>query len=211
MKYKIEHITNRRKIIRDMNPEFLTIHSTANLHSTAQNERDNLNRPSNTSATGFHVVIDDIQAIECIPFDKVAYHAGDGKWGVGNSKSIGVEMCESGNRTKTIENTIEVVAQILHEKKWGISKLKRHYDWSRKNCPRILNHNNWEGWTEFKLKVQAHLNCLNHNPKSHWGEKHFQSLKKKGIKINERRFNENMTRAEVFALIDRITNLKTLD
>lgn len=160
--YKVQHITNQRKIIRDMDPEHLTIHSTGNLKSTAQNERDNLNRATNTSTTGFHIVVDELQAIECIPLNKVAYHAGDGANGPGNSRSIGLEICESGNRIKTIENAVEVIAKTLHERSWGIDKLKRHFDWSGKNCPSILNYDNWKGWAELKTKVQAHLNLLNY-------------------------------------------------
>lgn len=162
MNYKIQHITNDRKIIRDMdNPEFITIHSTANPDSTAQNERDNLNRRGNTSSTGFHIVVDDKQAIECIPLNKVAFHAGDGRFGTGNSKSIGIEMCESGNREKTIENTIQLVAKMLNDRDWDVDRLKRHYDWSGKNCPRILSTNNWQGWNLFKQKVSAHLRGMN--------------------------------------------------
>lgn len=160
--YKVQHITNQRKIIRDMKPEYLTIHSTGNLKSTAQNERDNLNRTTNTSTTGFHIIVDELQAIECIPLNKVAYHAGDGANGPGNSRSIGLEICESGNRIKTIENAVEVIAKTLHERSWGIDKLKRHFDWSGKNCPSILNYDNWKGWAELKTKVQAHLNLLNY-------------------------------------------------
>ncbi len=199
--YKVQHITNQRKIIKDMKPEHLTIHSTGNLKSTAQNERDNLNRATNTSTTGFHIVVDELQAIECIPFNKVAYHAGDGANGPGNSKSIGLEICESGNRSKTLENAVEVSAKILHQHNWGIDKLKRHYDWSGKNCPKILSANNWKEWEVFKTKVQAHLNLLNHSV--HWAEKHFNSLNKKGIKINEKRYDDPITRGEVFALLDR--------
>ena len=154
MNYKVQHITNKVKIIRDMDPEDLTVHSTGNPDSTAQNERDNLNRLTNTTTTGFHIVVDDTQAIECIPLNKVAYHAGDGANGPGNSKSIGLEICESGNRTKTIENAVEAAAKILHERNWGIDRLKRHYDWSGKNCPRILSANNWQGWNEFKTLLR---------------------------------------------------------
>ncbi len=119
MNYRVQHITNKRKLHGPMEPEYLTIHSTANLKSTAQNERDNLNREGNTTSTGFHIVVDEKEAIECIPLNKIAYHAGDGVNGVGNSKSIGLEICESGNRTKTIENAVEVAAKILHERNWG--------------------------------------------------------------------------------------------
>lgn len=187
-----------------MIPEYLTIHSTSNLKSTAQNERDNLNRVSNTTSTGFHIAVDDIQAIECIPLDMVAFHAGDGVNGTGNTKSIGLEICESGDRNKTIENAVVISAKILHERNWGIDRLKRHYDWAGKNCPRILNYNNWQGWNEFKSKVQAHLNLLNYKP--HWAEKHYDNLIKKGFEIHEKRYNDAVTRGEVFALLDRITD-----
>ncbi|HHV27929.1 MAG TPA: N-acetylmuramoyl-L-alanine amidase [Tissierellia bacterium] len=203
--YKIQHITNKNKLTnRKMIPEYLTIHSTSNLKSTAQNERDNLNREGNTTSTGFHIVVDEKEAIECIPFDMVAYHAGDGANGTGNTKSIGLEICENGNRNKTIENAVEISAKILHERNWGIDRLKRHYDWSKKNCPRILNYNNWQGWSEFKSKVQAHLNLLIHKP--HWAETHYNNLVEKGFEIHEKRYNDNITRGEVFALLDRITD-----
>ena len=42
--------------------------------------------------------------------------------------------------------------------------------------------------------------------KEHWGEKYYQSLLKKGIEINDRRFDDVITRGEVFALLDRILN-----
>ncbi len=40
----------------------------------------------------------------------------------------------------------------------------------------------------------------------HWAEKHFKSLNHKGICIHERRFDDNIKRGEVFALIDRMTD-----
>lgn len=38
----------------------------------------------------------------------------------------------------------------------------------------------------------------------HWAEKHYESLNKKGVEIHEKRFDDNITRGEVFALLDRI-------
>ena len=40
--------------------------------------------------------------------------------------------------------------------------------------------------------------------KPHWANKHKLSLESKGIIINEERFDDFMTRGEVFALLDRI-------
>lgn len=160
LEYKIQHIANKHKLTgRAMIPEYITVHSTGNFTSTSQNERDNLNRASNTSSTGFHIVVDDKQAIECIPLDMVAYHAGDGTNGPGNTKTIGIEICESGNREKTIQNAVELVVKMLKERNWGTDKLRRHYDWTKNSgCPRILAYSNWEGWDIFKLQVEKKLN-----------------------------------------------------
>lgn len=40
--------------------------------------------------------------------------------------------------------------------------------------------------------------------KEHWAEKHYNSLIKKGIAINEKRFDDPIKRGELFALLDRI-------
>lgn len=43
--------------------------------------------------------------------------------------------------------------------------------------------------------------------KKHWAEKYYESLRKKGIKIHEKRFDDKITRGEVFALLDRVVSL----
>lgn len=45
---------------------------------------------------------------------------------------------------------------------------------------------------------------LNMKEYEHWAEKYKQSLEVKGIKINDTRYDEPMTRGEVFAILDRI-------
>ena len=40
--------------------------------------------------------------------------------------------------------------------------------------------------------------------KEHWAQKHYDSLNAKGVEINETRFDDPITRGEVFALLDRI-------
>lgn len=40
--------------------------------------------------------------------------------------------------------------------------------------------------------------------KPHWAEVHYNSLNAKGIKIHDKRYDEPVTRAELFALLDRI-------
>lgn len=118
-----------------MDPQYITIHNTAN-DATALNEIAYMTR--NDNATSYHVAVDDIHAVQAIPFNRNAWHCGDGQ-GNGNRKSIGVEICYSksgGDKYKKAEeNAIEYVAHVLKQKGWGIDRVKWHRDWSGKNCP----------------------------------------------------------------------------
>ncbi|SER87065.1 N-acetylmuramoyl-L-alanine amidase family protein [Psychrobacillus sp. OK032] len=123
-----------------MTPQYITIHNTAN-DATARNEIAYMKR--NTASTSYHVAIDDKEAIEAIPFNRNAWHCGDGN-GDGNRKSIGIEICYSrsgGAKYAQAEaNAIEYTAQLLKKYGWGIDRVRWHRDWSGKNCPhRILD------------------------------------------------------------------------
>lgn len=167
MRYKIDHIPysakrNKREGL-PMKAEYITWHSTSNLRSTAQNERDWLINPNNDRQASWHIAIDENEAVEAIPLNEVAWHAGDGRNGTGNRKSIAIEMCESGDRNKVIENTIELTVKLLKERGWGVDRIKRHYDWSGKNCPRILSQNNWEQYHKMKAEVAKRLQGNRHS------------------------------------------------
>ena len=43
-------------------------------------------------------------------------------------------------------------------------------------------------------------------PAEHWAQQYYDSLIDKGVRIDETRFDDKITRGEVFALLDRITN-----
>lgn len=161
--YKQSHIpnstpNNRRPALK-MNATTITVHNTANPKSTAQNERNWLTNPSNSVTASYHIVVDEREAIECIPLNEVAWHAGDGSGlNSGNRTSIGIEICESGDYQTTIKNTVDLVAKMLKERNWKVDKLRRHFDWSGKVCPRLMYDNGqWTGWIEFKQKVQSKL------------------------------------------------------
>ena len=159
MQYKIDHIpiSKTKRPGTKITPTTITIHSTGNQNSTAKNERGWLINPSNGNSASWHICVDQQEAIEAIPLDEVAYHSGTKD---GNYSSISIEICESGDRAKTLQNAAELTAILLYERGWGIDRLKRHYDWSGKICPRIFSANNWEGWNGFKIQVQRELDRL---------------------------------------------------
>jgi N-acetylmuramoyl-L-alanine amidase CwlA len=138
----------------------ITIHNTGNPSSTAANERTWLTNPTNLRQASFHIAVDEREAVECIPLNENAWHAGDGSSAKsGNRTSIGIEICESGNYAKTLDNAATLVASMLKERGWGVDRLRRHFDWSGKICPRLMyDGGKWTGWIAFKASVQAKLN-----------------------------------------------------
>ncbi|MDD4572057.1 MAG: N-acetylmuramoyl-L-alanine amidase [Clostridia bacterium] len=162
MKIKKQYIMPgalKRPQIRQ-SPKYLTIHSTGNAKSTAQNEHDWLMNPTNNRQASFHIVVDEKEAIACIPFNEVAYHAGDGQ-GNGNRASIGMEICESGDRQKTLANAAKLAAFILGEYGWNANKMVQHNHWSGKDCPRILRNQSYiknkMNWAYFVSLVKKEL------------------------------------------------------
>lgn len=138
-----------------MTPSYITIHNTAN-DASANNEISYM-RTNNTS-TSFHFAIDDKEVVQGLPLNRNGWHAGDGN-GTGNRKTIGIEICYSlsgGARfTKAEQNAAKFTAQLLKERGWDISRVKKHQDWSGKYCPhRTLDM----GWTRFLNMVQKELN-----------------------------------------------------
>lgn len=211
MEYKVNHIPKGR--IRPgikLNPQYITIHSTGNPTSTAMNERNWLVNPSNTRVASWHIAVDEKLAVEAIPLDEVAYHAGTS---AGNNTSIGIEICESGNREKTLDNAVKLVAKMLHERNWGVDKLRRHYDWSGKNCPRIMSANNWKEWDRFKFNVNKELMFLRQggkvvadkNKPSKWAEKEWAWAQKEGY-LDGTRPKDPITREEMAIVLKRLVD-----
>lgn len=142
-----------------MEAEEIGVHNTAN-DASARNEASYM--IGNNTSTSYHVAIDDIEVVKVIPFNRNAFHAGDGRSGRGNRKAIGIEICYSksgGDRfLQAEENTASYIAMLLKERNWGIEKVKRHYDYSRKYCP----HRTMDlGWERFLDKIKKHLDTQN--------------------------------------------------
>lgn len=138
-----------------MTPIGICVHNTAN-DATAKGEISYM--IGNTSATSFHIAVDDIEAVQGIPLNRNAWHAGDGSNGEGNRKYIGIEICysKSGGEKfdKAENNAVELITQLLKERGWGIERVKKHKDFSGKNCP----HRTLElGWDRFLNKIKEKL------------------------------------------------------
>ena len=144
-----------------MDAQYITIHNTSNSASADAEIRYMIN---NDNQTSYHVCVDEKEVIQAIPFNRNAWHAGDGGSGTGNRKSIGIEIARSTgdlNLFKQAEqNCAKYVAKLLKERGWGVDRVKRHKDWSGKYCP----HKTMDlGWERFLNMIKIELNKLNGN------------------------------------------------
>ncbi len=132
----------------------IVVHNTAN-DASANNEISYM--INNNNEVSFHIAVDDKEAVQGIPFNRNAWHAGDGN-GIGNRQGLSIEICYSksgGDRfIKAEQNAAKLIAQLLKERGWGIDKVTKHQDYSNKYCPhRTLDM----GWQRFLNMVRAEM------------------------------------------------------
>lgn len=141
-----------------MTPLYITIHSTGNPASTAQNEADYVCYNSTRQAS-FHYVCDEKQIVQVLPTNEIAWHAGDGGSGTGNRKSVAIEICESGDRKKAVDNAVWLTKELMRDLRIDKAHIKQHHDWSGKDCPRILRNSAYikDGidWAYFLAQIDA--------------------------------------------------------
>ena len=138
-----------------MTPTRIVVHNTANDASAIKEVTYMIN---NNSSIGFHYAVDDLQVVQGIPENRNAFHAGDGRNGIGNRQGIGIEICYSksgGEKFTTAEkNASKFIAQLLIKYGWSIDKVTKHQDYSGKYCPhRTLDL----GWKRFLDMVKANM------------------------------------------------------
>ncbi|EHA1724432.1 N-acetylmuramoyl-L-alanine amidase family protein [Listeria monocytogenes] len=155
-----------------MKAKKITVHNTYN-DATAQNETDYCK--NNNNEVSFHVAVDDKEAIQVVPFNRNAWHCGDGGNGYGNRNTIGVEICYSksgGSKyTKSEQNAIKYIAGLCVQQ--GIvastSTIKKHQDWSGKYCPhRVLAEHRWLALQQ--AIINEYKRITSKNPNRHDGK-----------------------------------------
>lgn len=142
---------------------YVVIHETDNQNAGADAEAHNsfMHTNGQDHELSWHYTVDDHEIWHHIPDDETAFHAGDHMDdGGGNKNGIGVEMCVNadGDYETTLQNAQKLVAALLHEYGLSMDDLKKHQDFSGKNCPsRLLDAGRWE---EFKQGVERELAAL---------------------------------------------------
>lgn len=117
----------------------------------------------------YHYVVDDKEAYLLIPEDEMAYHAGDGAGGVGNTQTIAIEICVNPDIDLDLarKNAANLAAQILKrhsqllvvdgELNYDSGNLFQHHTFSpwSKNCPSLIR--NLGIWSDFVENVAEYL------------------------------------------------------
>lgn len=145
----------------DNDPKYIVIHNTGNFKrsATAQAHASSL-RNGYISDMSWHIVVDDKDIFQCLPWTRGAWHVGVNYGGklfgtVNNHNSIGIEMCVNAgyDYEKAFQNTVKACKMVMQELGIPADHVYRHYDVCAKNCPsEIMAHGDW---ARFKTLIGA--------------------------------------------------------
>jgi N-acetylmuramoyl-L-alanine amidase CwlA len=143
-----------------MTPTSITIHNTGNIGAPAKNNHNymkNCNKNGDRIAS-WHFTVDDKEIYQAVPTNYKAYHAGNA---TGNATSIGIEICMFNNAERQKQaylNAIELVKILMKAHGLGISQVKQHYNWTRKDCPTWLRSGKFGyDWKWFTTQCAGHV------------------------------------------------------
>lgn len=116
-----------------MQPTGFLLHNTSN-DASAKNEAQYMK--NNDSPVGYHVVVDEKEARQVIPFSRNAWHGGNA---IPNRNFISLEICysKSGGKLYDLaeENAIVYIAHVFIQYNWGIDRLHFHREYFNTACP----------------------------------------------------------------------------
>lgn len=196
-----------RRIFRELNPRYITIHSTQNPTGDAYAHAKALKRGAlRGGVVGYlcwHFTVQDNTVIQHIPTDERGEHADFD--GPGNRYSIGIEMCEhKGNsQLATMERTAKLAASLMYHHEIPIENIRAHYHWPRegystpnKNCPHFLLEDGRPGgtWRWFVGRINRHHQRL-------------VAFDEATREQKQREKEERRRREMVYHFIDRISGL----
>lgn len=134
-------------------PVYVVIHETDNW-SKGANSRSHATAMKNGNLAGtVHYYVDSQECYQTLEHQDGAWAVGDGhgKYGISNLNSINIEICVNpeSNYYLAVDRAAELAAMLLNQYGWDTSHLKRHYDASRKHCPRrILDEGLWDNFVK---------------------------------------------------------------
>lgn len=134
-------------------PNYVVIHETDNWAKSA-NSRAHATAMKNGNLAGtVHYYVDSQDCYQTLEHQDGAWAVGDGhgKYGISNFNSINIEICVNpeSNYYVAVDRAAKLAAMLLNQYGWDTTHLKRHYDASRKHCPRrILDEGLWPSFVK---------------------------------------------------------------
>ena len=160
MAYTIhEYHGKYNRSLRKTKVRYIVVHYVGSGSSKPGNARNNCIYFSggNRNASA-HYFIDDANIYEYAdPKAYYTWHCGDGhgKYGITNANSIGIEVCQDGDRPFTqseISRLAWLVQKLMRDFGVSASNVVRHYDASRKECPYYYAKRSAK-WAELKKTI----------------------------------------------------------
>ena len=153
--YKGCNPSNYRKG-REFPVHWIVLHFTANNGDTAQNNADYFAREGGLNASA-HYFVDTERIVQSVKDGDTAWHCGRERGGsyyndCRNANSIGIEMCSVKRNgvyvipEDTMKRAAKLTRELMAKYHVPVSRVCRHYDVTRKNCPEpwIRNPQLWE-------------------------------------------------------------------
>ena len=141
---------------REFTINWICLHFTANNGDTAQNNADYFAREGGLNASA-HYFVDTERIVQSVKDGDTAWHCGRERGGsyyndCRNANSIGIEMCSVIRNgvyvipEATMKNAAKLTRELMAKYHIPVSRVCRHYDVTRKNCPEpwIRNPQLWE-------------------------------------------------------------------
>lgn len=195
-----------------MTPQGIVVHNTAGASSARAEATNMLN---NNSAVSYHVIADESEVIELVPFSRNCWHAGDGSNGFANRNLIGIEIARSMDYSddkydRAEANAVEYLAWVCVQYGWSSANLHQHNWYSGTACPhRLKDH-----WNTFKRKVDERIAEINENSApqapdknqepSKWAAESWDKAHEMGL-LDGTRPHDNVTREELAAVLVRLS------
>lgn len=195
-----------------MTPQGIVVHNTAGASSARAEATNMLN---NNSAVSYHVIADESEVIELVPFSRNCWHAGDGSNGFANRNLIGIEIARSMDYSddkydRAEANAVEYIAWVCVQYGWTSANLHQHNWYSSTACPhRLKDH-----WNTFKRKIDERIAEINensapthpsdNNEPSKWAKESWNRAHELGL-LDGTRPHDSVTREELAAVLVRLS------
>lgn len=134
----------------------IVVHWVGNANSTAMANRNYFEslKEKKSFASSHYIVGLNGEVIQCVPEGEIAYHANNA-----NSYSIGIEVCHPDWQGKFSDVTYKALIELLVDlcKRYSLeptTSIIRHYDVTKKLCPKYYVENNG-AWLQLKQDVKV--------------------------------------------------------